>query len=353
MNEPFFSILLPTKNRAELLGGAIQSVLTQSHGDFEIVVSDNDDSPTLTRDVVQSFADPRVRYCRTSGRYPMHENWDNAFLNARGKHIVVLEDKCRLVDQALRILHGLILKHGDICISFGMGDAAGKPALDSPPLGIVPEYYSTPKAISLFCSFSLKSFIILPKGLNSCTPRSLLLELKQKSTTGFLFSHLCPDYAFSFQLLSQIDGFWHLQHPLVYVPDLQLVQRKYSNGEASYVKSPMVKRFLSELPVSKDAILELVPIKSEWLWVNPVVYDFLTKYKNPRHPIMINWSSYHAHCITLMMISKERGGDIQQEVDALKKSLKHEGLIFSFAVAMKLLVRLLPAIWRRVAQKLG
>ena len=58
-------VILPTHNRADLLGDAIQSALGQSHGDLELVVVD-DGSSDATPDLMAEWArrDPRVRYLR-------------------------------------------------------------------------------------------------------------------------------------------------------------------------------------------------------------------------------------------------------------------------------------------------
>lgn len=59
----FFSVVLTTYNRAELLPRALASVLGQTFGDFELVVVD-DGSTDSTPTVVSTFGDPRVRYLR-------------------------------------------------------------------------------------------------------------------------------------------------------------------------------------------------------------------------------------------------------------------------------------------------
>jgi glycosyltransferase involved in cell wall biosynthesis len=61
LTEPAVSVVLPTYNRAPLLGRSIRSVLGQSFGDFEVVVVD-DGSTDETSAVVAGFRDPRVRY---------------------------------------------------------------------------------------------------------------------------------------------------------------------------------------------------------------------------------------------------------------------------------------------------
>ncbi|MFN5786662.1 MAG: glycosyltransferase family 2 protein [Flavobacteriia bacterium] len=58
---PFFSIILPTYNRAHFLPKAIESVLTQTFEDWEMIIVD-DGSTDNTYEIVLSYNDPRVRY---------------------------------------------------------------------------------------------------------------------------------------------------------------------------------------------------------------------------------------------------------------------------------------------------
>ena len=60
---PTVSVIIPTYNRAHLVGWAIQSVLDQTYQDFEIIVVD-DGSNDNTKGVVKSFKDSRVCYVR-------------------------------------------------------------------------------------------------------------------------------------------------------------------------------------------------------------------------------------------------------------------------------------------------
>ncbi len=55
------SVVIPTYNRADLVGNAIQSVLDQTYTDWELIVVD-DGSQDNTRDVVAAYADPRICY---------------------------------------------------------------------------------------------------------------------------------------------------------------------------------------------------------------------------------------------------------------------------------------------------
>jgi glycosyltransferase involved in cell wall biosynthesis len=58
---PFFSIVIPTFNRADKLRLTIESVIKQSFKDFEILIMD-DGSVDHTEKVVRSFRDDRIKY---------------------------------------------------------------------------------------------------------------------------------------------------------------------------------------------------------------------------------------------------------------------------------------------------
>ncbi|GAA1184338.1 glycosyltransferase [Corynebacterium glaucum] len=58
---PLVTVAICTHNRATLIGDSIKSVLAQTMQDFEIVVVD-DGGDDNTREVLESFADPRIKY---------------------------------------------------------------------------------------------------------------------------------------------------------------------------------------------------------------------------------------------------------------------------------------------------
>ncbi|MBV9928473.1 MAG: glycosyltransferase family 2 protein [Acidobacteria bacterium] len=60
---PHVSVVIPTYNRAPLLGRSVRSVLAQTYRDFELIVVD-DGSTDETAAVVEGFEDPRVTYVR-------------------------------------------------------------------------------------------------------------------------------------------------------------------------------------------------------------------------------------------------------------------------------------------------
>lgn len=87
----FFSVVIPTYNRLSDLRRAIDSVLRQPYGNFEIVVSDNQ-STDGTRSYVTSISNNRVRYFSTPHHVPVQRNIQYAISKASGTYVVLLGD---------------------------------------------------------------------------------------------------------------------------------------------------------------------------------------------------------------------------------------------------------------------
>ena len=58
---PFFSIIIPAYNRAEILKATVPAVLSQTLNDFELIIAD-DGSADDTKTVVENFKDVRIKY---------------------------------------------------------------------------------------------------------------------------------------------------------------------------------------------------------------------------------------------------------------------------------------------------
>ena len=87
---PTVSVIIPTYNRAHLLGRAIQSVLNQTYQGFELIVVD-DGSSDNTGEVVATFADPRIHYLRHVKNRGAAAARNTAIKTARGEHIAFLD----------------------------------------------------------------------------------------------------------------------------------------------------------------------------------------------------------------------------------------------------------------------
>ena len=83
---PTVSVIIPTYNRAHLVGRAIRSVLAQTYQDFEIIVVD-DASTDNTEEVVNSFNDPHIRYIRHEKNHGGAAARNTGINVARGEYI--------------------------------------------------------------------------------------------------------------------------------------------------------------------------------------------------------------------------------------------------------------------------
>ncbi len=87
---PLVTVAVSTYNRADLLPQSIGSVLAQTMGDLEVVIVD-DGSTDHTREVVESFDDPRVRYAHQANQGIATARNHAADL-ARGRYTAVHDD---------------------------------------------------------------------------------------------------------------------------------------------------------------------------------------------------------------------------------------------------------------------
>jgi len=86
-----FSVLLPTRNRLDLLALAIETVRRQDYDDWEIIVSDNFSDEDIEGHL-RSLEEPRIKYFRTNSFVPVTDNWNNALDKSSGDYIIMLGD---------------------------------------------------------------------------------------------------------------------------------------------------------------------------------------------------------------------------------------------------------------------
>ena len=87
MSAPVISIGFPVYNGEDYLAQALDGLLAQSFGDFEILLCDNgsnDGSEAIARGYAER--DPRVRYHRNAENIGAAGNYNLAFAQASGKY---------------------------------------------------------------------------------------------------------------------------------------------------------------------------------------------------------------------------------------------------------------------------
>ena len=97
---PKFTVVIPTRERADVLPAALRTVVAQDYENLEILVSDNF-SEDETADVVHAFNDPRIRYINTGRRLSMSHNWEFALSHVDDGWVTILGDDDGLIPGAL------------------------------------------------------------------------------------------------------------------------------------------------------------------------------------------------------------------------------------------------------------
>lgn len=93
MPKPAVSVVLVTYNRSRALADTIDTLLSQTFSDFEMIVCD-DCSPDDTEEVVRGYQqhDSRIFYRRNERNLRMPENMNAGIRQARGEYIANLHD---------------------------------------------------------------------------------------------------------------------------------------------------------------------------------------------------------------------------------------------------------------------
>lgn len=105
-----FTVLVPTRNRADTLIHCLKSVTGQDYPHVSVIVSDNKSSDH-TREVVEATRDPRVRYVSPSHSLSMRDNWEFALSHVQGGWVSVLGDDDALVPGALGLVARVVQEY--------------------------------------------------------------------------------------------------------------------------------------------------------------------------------------------------------------------------------------------------
>jgi hypothetical protein len=341
MKAPFFSVMIPTKNRSFLVGQAIQSVLRQTFKDFEVVVVDNDDTDATAK-VVQSFSDPRLRHARTGG-LSMHDNWEHAVDQARGEYVCILEDKQLLRGGALERIHQAAAQQpGTITWLFDVVDDVGeRPRLvrggGKGGMRLVPNDV----ILRGFTHDGLRAaapFIPLPH--RSAIHRELIRKIKAGPLKR-LCVPVSPDYTSAYQQLAFGEATLFIEEPLVVVGST-----RHSNGRAFQIKDKSCAQFTAGLGAGGErTYLRHVPIQA--LILSSTIYGDYAEVRSKvgrrleAHPI--HWATYFVECHASLMDSVTAGADMSMEERAWKQALAAQPPLIQEEVNERLTAR--KSLW--------
>lgn len=197
---------MPTYKGAATVGAAIDSVLAQTFGDFELIVVD-DGSPDDTAAVVASRRDPRLHYHRNDRNLGPQGNWNHSLALATGHYVKLLPHD--------DLLHPACLQRQVQVLD---DDAAGQVALVCCARDVI----GPDGCVRL----AARGFPGVPEG--RVTRREVLRQCLRRGTN--LIGE--PGAVLFRRGLSQRVGGFDMRHP--YVIDLEYWLRLLQHGDAWY-----------------------------------------------------------------------------------------------------------------------
>ena len=116
---PRVSIGIPVYNGEKYLAEAIDSALSQTYADFEVVISDNA-STDATPEICRSFSekDDRVRYVRNSENLGASPNYRRVFELARGEYFCWMPADEAMLPRYLEKLVAVLDTESDVILAF-------------------------------------------------------------------------------------------------------------------------------------------------------------------------------------------------------------------------------------------
>ena len=214
---PKFTVVIPTRERSTTLHHALRTCVEQTYEPLEIIVSDNA-SLDDTRAVVESFADPRIRYVNTGRRLSMSRNWEFALSHVTGDFVTYVGDDDGLLPNAVADVAALLAKHGAKALSWNKVQYCW-------PNHPQPEYaglMGIPLASRLFvcdarqfavdCAKLWTSYHQGPSLYNAFVAVPVIRAIQRK-TGGVFFHSVIPDAYSSVAIASGLESYLYSSRP--------------------------------------------------------------------------------------------------------------------------------------------
>ncbi|WVT72335.1 glycosyltransferase family A protein [Sinorhizobium chiapasense] len=259
---PFFTIIIPTRNRPEYVCDAVSSILEQSFSDFELIISDNSSDEVAERNkyvLSDALQDSRVRYVRPEKELAMVAHWEWAVSHARGHYVGIVTDRMALRLYALNEVHRIARSEGPDAVCYNSAvvrEGPGYRKIKVIASALTAKRIRSGDMIRSFSRGELKKGN--PRFLNSFVKSATIEGIRKKY--GSVFSGLAPDYAFLFRFLDTSDEY-------VYIPETLLLSQGEDRSNGRAFKTGMHNQD------SRDFLRKIEQEQSEWLRYGPIKND--------------------------------------------------------------------------------
>jgi glycosyltransferase involved in cell wall biosynthesis len=281
MEQPYFSIIVPTRNRPRFLRLCLESIKKQSFQNYEVIISDNH-TGNSSKFIIDSLQDNRFKYFNPPYPLPMHENWEYGLRQSNGKFILFLIDKTLLYKNALQIIFDFTNKSSIDIITWWADSFFPVNEEKSLDLGVFspcsipfikPQKYCPKEEIivryELNCPRGMEANHYYRGKICFGAYNRILIE-KITQNQNRLFFPISPDYTSMLAALSYANSAVDIGQPLL----IQICS-ELSNGRLCQLHPESAKKFLLEIDKTGEIISSL-PIPNIYSSQhNIVAFDYL------------------------------------------------------------------------------
>lgn len=266
---PFFSIVLPTRDRPKLVSKVLKALELQTFSDFEVIISDNGGKDFCEHIIAPFLKDKRFKYKRPAHSVNMCDNWEFAIESAQGKYITVFCDKFILRSDALSLMANEISRSSPDVLTwqYEMFDVKqsknemlygefhpllkpGKAKEYNPALELERRFsFDFP----LFCRFN-KPRDSYGKIYSGIVKAEVLTQIKDRY--GRIFHPMSPDFTSMIAILNESKICVDINQTLMLVINMDGV----SNGEATRKSISATRAYLESYGVDVEDYWQRLPI---------------------------------------------------------------------------------------------
>ncbi len=303
-----FSVVIPTRERADTLKYALKTCLSQDFENYEIIVCDNCSSPT-TKEVVDGFKSEKIKYFRSDKPLAMSDNWELALSHAVGEYIIFIGDDDGLllnslskIDRLIRELNVKALCWKTIVYFWPNISLPSANTIKIPwKHGII--FLRSIDTIPKAANNQLR-LTFLPTIYHGAIHRDLVALLRKK--TGRVFSAGAPDVYTSFAFAYLLKSYYVLEYPM----SITGFSAK-SNGIAQYLLQDKESAVVQEFDtLNIEACLGWHPnIPNIPIATNLAYPDAFLRAKDALFPNDINFSIDRKNLVTLWVAALKPNGE--------------------------------------------
>lgn len=322
---PFFSIVMPTRNRAHLLRYSLQTALEQTFDDYEIVVSDNDSSDS-TAQVAHELADGHVRYVRTGKALSHPDSLEFAADQAEGEYTVFLFDDDALCPEALESVARVVDPLHTPIVSWDRGfyhhpswdEAERVNTLELSPFNQQAVRLNSQLVLKGMYAFRGQEMHGFPFLIDAAFHKDIIKTVKEVNSRLFL-EFLPEDLSFGITVLTRIDNFLHLD-------DVLSLFGKHNNSTTFALTGENREQKLTADYEKSD--FQHVPFKSVTLMnlMGETLLKMKEQFPEKLQDCMFDWRIYFTGCYDSLMALQRRGIDVSAELAEFSSVLGRQPL---------------------------